>query len=356
MSLNLCYIGDARSIHLQKWLDYFSKKQYNITLISPYNLIIDNIKLCVVPDLNFRIFYPLNIFLKTIKITQLLKRINPDIIHIHYLSNNGLSGVNFRNSKLITTVWGSDILTELKNAKISGITRKYILNHSDVITATSQFLLNATKSYLHQDNNIKLIPFGVDTEFFKPVKKKLNSKEITISFIKQLEKHYGPQYLIEAYKFVHKQFPNTKLKIAGNGSQKSHLIKLVKEYKLIESVEFLGHISREEVKQLLQATDIFVMPTVCPESFGVAALEAQAMEVPVVASNIGGIPEAVSNKKSALLTEPKNSVQLAESISKLSIDNKLRLAMGKAGRQFVLNNYQWENCAKIMEDLYNSVL
>jgi glycosyltransferase involved in cell wall biosynthesis len=102
--------------------------------------------------------------------------------------------------------------------------------------------------------------------------------------------------------------------------------------------------------------DIFVMPsTENSETFGVAAIEAQAMEIPVVASKIGGIPEAMLDGTTGILVEPKNVEQLADAMIRLIENPEDRKRMGKAGRQFVLNNYNLEENVGLFESLYKSM-
>ena len=92
------------------------------------------------------------------------------------------------------------------------------------------------------------------------------------------------------------------------------------------------------------------------ESFGVAIIEALACEVPVVATNVGGLPEVVLDGVSGLVVSPKDVDATALAISKLIEDESLRRALGIAGRKFVLQNYEWAENAKRMERVYESVL
>jgi glycosyltransferase involved in cell wall biosynthesis len=92
------------------------------------------------------------------------------------------------------------------------------------------------------------------------------------------------------------------------------------------------------------------------ESFGVAAVEASATGLPVVASNVGGIPEVVVDNVTGYLVEKKNMEKLAEAIEKLIHDPRLRLEMGKAGREFVEREYVWKDNLVAMKNLYEKIL
>ena len=101
--------------------------------------------------------------------------------------------------------------------------------------------------------------------------------------------------------------------------------------------------------------DIFVMPSLS-ESFGVSALEAESMEIPVVATNVGGIPEVVVNEVTGLLVKPNNHWALANAIIKLLSNNDLRTKMGKNGRKLVIEKYNWQENMEKIEKIYKSLI
>jgi glycosyltransferase involved in cell wall biosynthesis len=134
----------------------------------------------------------------------------------------------------------------------------------------------------------------------------------------------------------------------------NHLKQLSVDLKIKKHVHFTGYKQYNEIPAILSELDIFVMPSLI-EAFGVAAVEAQAMEVPVVASNVGGVSEAVLDGKTGILVEPRNVQQLAAAVIKLIKDPELRKSMGKEGRRFVLENYNLEENVCLFERLYQNL-
>ena len=195
-------------------------------------------------------------------------------------------------------------------------------------------------------------------EFFKP-KENLKSKDnsFIIGTIKTLEKKYGIDYLIKGFKIVKDKNPNLhlKLKIAGNGSQLDNLKELVKELNLEDSVEFLGRIPLNEVSNVFNSFDIAVFPSL-RESFGVAAVEAQACGIPVIVTSVGGHPEVVINDKTGIIVESENSRQISDAILKLLNDENLRKSMSIEGRNFVKENYEINLNFNAIEDIYKEIL
>jgi glycosyltransferase involved in cell wall biosynthesis len=120
-------------------------------------------------------------------------------------------------------------------------------------------------------------------------------------------------------------------------------------------VRFLGEVPHEQVPEVLQQLDIFAMPSTY-EGFGVAALEAEAMEMPVVASRIHGIPDVVVDGETGLLVPPRDRQALAAALERLATDADLRRRLGQAGRAFVAEQYSWEENTAQMEALYRAAL
>jgi glycosyltransferase involved in cell wall biosynthesis len=109
--------------------------------------------------------------------------------------------------------------------------------------------------------------------------------------------------------------------------------------------------------RLLQSMDIFTILSVLDsETFGVAAVEAAACGIPVVATKVGGLPEVVEDGVTGLLVAPANSRETAEALSKLLDNESLRLEMGTQGRKKVLNQYDWSNNLKSMIAIYRNLV
>jgi glycosyltransferase involved in cell wall biosynthesis len=119
-------------------------------------------------------------------------------------------------------------------------------------------------------------------------------------------------------------------------------------------VKFLGVLPQRKVAEEMDRSDVFAIPSLS-ESFGVAALEASASGVPVIASNVGGLPEVVKDGETGFLTKPGDAGEIESKLDKLYEDADLRRIMGKAGREFVLNNYRWEESCRKMEVVYKKL-
>jgi len=229
------------------------------------------------------------------------------------------------------------------------------LSQARAITATSHFLARVTAQYASPERRIYVIPFGVDCEVFKPTERKERRDHLVVGFLKHLEPKYGPEYLIRAICRIVEALPQTRLLMVGSGSMREELEVLVADLGLGTRVFFTGAIPHKDVPRTLAKMDIFAMPSI-HDAFGVAALEAQAMGVPVVATRVEGIPEVVENEMTGILVEPRNVEQLSQAITKLIENPELRSEMGRRGREYVLAHYQWEQNASEIEEIYVDVV
>ncbi|PKL67786.1 MAG: glycosyl transferase family 1 [Methanobacteriales archaeon HGW-Methanobacteriales-1] len=272
----------------------------------------------------------------TIKLVQMVRENDINLIHAHYLSPPGLIGLM---ASMITgvpfcvTIHGSDVFLLSSNRILRPIF-KLILNHAlgvfVVSEAVKDKVLELEIPKLEQ--KIKITWNGVDTNRFNPQNKGKLRKELGIEddeqiilFVGNLVAQKGVKHLLRAKKLMEEP---SKLVIVGGGPLLQEL-KGMAEYEDQKSVIFTG--SRSDIEQLIPDADVVVLPSVS-ESFGIALLEGMASGKPVVATNVGGIPELV-NEDVGILVEPKNPVALAEALDKLLKDPQMREKMGEMAQK-----------------------
>ena len=230
--------------------------------------------------------------------------------------------------------------------------RQY-LNLADHIVAVSQAAADFM-SLLVDYVPISVIPNGVDCELFKP-RPDVKRSGRRILYVSRLVNRKGPHVLIRAFKRVVGEIPDADLVIVGDGYLGSALRMMTYDLGLVDSVKFLGDISSERLARIYASSDIFVLPSLHAESFGMVLLEAMASEVPVVASETGGVPEVVKDGDEGILVKPGDEEQLAQAILELLRSEERRSQMAKAGRRKVLARYDWRIVGEEMLKLYNSL-
>lgn len=348
--MRLCFLAPANSTHTQKWLGYFREKGYEIHLVSFHFAKIQGVHLHYLAA-PLKPFYLLHIP----RIKFLLKKIRPDILHAHYASSYGFVGAALHFHPFVVSVWGSDVVEFPDHSLIHKKMIRHVLDQADGITATSKMLSDITSGFTSPKKNITRIPFGVDLDRFKPALEKNRRSGITLGVIKKLDRTYGIEYLIRGFALVEKKYQDARLLIAGDGPLLGELKNLARQLGCGRKIEFTGKIPHSQVPALLNQMDIFVMPSI-RESFGIAALEASACELPVIASNVGGVPEVILDRKTGLLIPPQNPSAIADAVLYLIANPDHRKKLGKSGREFVKKNYDWQKNAQRMESLYKEIL
>lgn len=202
---------------------------------------------------------------------------------------------------------------------------------------------------------IAMIPNGIDVDMFRvsPQRNDENHPDRTVGIIARLSPIKGHVYLIEAMAQVVREFPDARLFIFGQGNIKYSLVNAAEKFKVIEKVLFLPAISNPA--EVLREIDIFVMPSL-DEGLGLSLLEAQASGIPVVASNVGGIPTVVRNEISGLLVPPRDAQALAGAIMRIMDDKKLAMRLGGRGRADVMEKFNVKFMAKKVEEVYAEVV
>ena len=359
--MKICYLADAQSIHTQRWVRSVSAEGHEVivitfrpsiikgvtvhTLKSPYNDLIS-------PTTHVwdRLHYVFN--RKQVKL--ILDSFAPDILHAFWATSYGFLGSRMQHPNFLVSVWGQDITKSPNKYFIMKIIVKYVLKKAKYIFCTSEYLANETKKYINDNNKIIKIPFGVERYFFS--KKKIYNKNITIGSTKSLEKYYGGDILIKAFAIIIKEFPDVKLKLVGDGTYKYKLVELINSLQIEDKSTIIPAVNHLDIPSILSTIDIFVMPSIVAESFGVSALEASAMGLPVVASNLGGIPEVVINKVTGILVDPNSVDSLVNALSELIKSRYLCEKYGDAGRIFVKENYRWNNNVQMQIRKYKKLV
>ena len=203
-----------------------------------------------------------------------------------------------------------------------------------------------------------IIPNGVDTKHFSPdalpIEEFIDGK-LNILFIGRLEKRKGLDYLLEAYKRVKPEMPNSRLIVVGPGIRLRHKYEKRVRRNGLKDVVFVGYASYRDLPRYYKTADIVCCPAIGWESFGIVLIEAMAVGKPIVASNIKGYASVLTNGVEGLLVPPKNAEKLAEALISLMSDESLRQQLGANGWHRA-TEYSWESVAQRVLDYYVRVL
>lgn len=223
-----------------------------------------------------------------------------DLLHVHYAIPHASSAYLAKqilrsqgiHIPIITTLHGTDITLVGRDAAFGPVIA-FSINESDGVTAVSDFLKNATNELFPITREIEVIPNFIDLNRFKKQKKDHFKLAICPNNEKLLvhTSNFRKVKRIEDIVMMFDQLRHivpSKLLLVGDGPERSRIEYMCRELKLMHDVRFLGNL--DAIEEVLSVADLFVMPSET-ESFGLAALEAMACEVPLITSNAGGLPE-----------------------------------------------------------------
>jgi glycosyltransferase involved in cell wall biosynthesis len=168
---------------------------------------------------------------------------------------------------------------------------------------------------------------------------------------RQLFPRKGIRFLIEAVAQLVPRFPELRLVLAGDGFERADLIALAQRLGIVDRVTFLGWVPNAALPPYYRAAAVSVIPSL-EEGFGIPAAEAMGCEVPVVATDAGGLPEVVEDQVTGLVVPRGDSAALAAAIGSLLDDPERRRRMGRAGRARALRLFDWDRTAEQFEALY----
>jgi len=196
----------------------------------------------------------------------------------------------------------------------------------------------------------EVVPNIIDLELFRPAQQRVEPQDFTLAVTRNLEPIYGLETALRAIDIVRRDVPNVRLKIAGSGPQRSELEALIAELDLGRHVELLGRLDREEVLALYQGADAMLNPTRV-DNMPNSVLEALACGLPVISTNVGGVPFIVEHGQTALLVEPEDPQAMAEAILTLHRDRALGASLRERGMREVAR-YSWREVGPLWLNLY----
>jgi len=348
----LALVGNASKGHLAKWASHFASIGWRVYVASfePAEIAgVDVIQLRKSAPSHARYFFAAS------QLRRILKRIKPSIVHAHYASGYGLLGALSATATYIISVWGSDVYEFPRRSPIHAQLLRFTLNTADYVCSTSWAMARESRRYTRQP--ITVTPFGIDCAEYDPGLGSNGGAGLVVGTVKTLDAMYGIAYLLRAFALVVHRAPRleVRLVIAGGGPQRYELEQLARELGIAQHTRFLGPLPQPCVPSTLRGFSVYAALSE-RESFGVAVLEASACGIPVLATDVDGLPEVVENGITGLLVPPRDVVSAANAMERLLRDRRLRARLGAAGRKFVLERYQWADTAKIMERLYDAAL
>jgi N-acetyl-alpha-D-glucosaminyl L-malate synthase BshA len=284
-----------------------------------------------------------------------------EILHVHYAIPHAISAhlakeILQSRLKFITTLHGTDITLVGRDESYLPIT-KFGIESSDGVTAVSQWLKSETARNFSTDKAIEVIPNFVDPDRFKRDGSAFRhvygaSNEKLLCHVSNFRPVKRIMDVLQVFARVSPRVPSRLLMI-GDGPDRSRAEAFCREHHLRERVFFLGNVPNLE--EIVGAADLFLLPSEA-ESFGMAALEAMASEVPVIATKAGGLPEVVVDGETGYLLPVGDVEGMAERAIEILSDAELQRKMGRRAREVAIERFDERKIVPMYREFYERVI
>jgi L-malate glycosyltransferase len=301
------------------------------------------------------------------KIVQVSRSEHLDIIHAHYAIPHAAAAYLARQilastprtavARTITTLHGTDI-TLLGSDPSYSEAVAFCIQQSDGVTAVSESLRADTYSQLAVAHAIRVIPNFLDCS----VHRRLSVPDLRVRFAPDDTKlvihvsNFRPvkrvTAVVEVFARIRREVP-ARLLMVGDGPDLGDAVQLARALGLADDVQFLGE--QDQVIPLMSVSDVFLLPS-AQESFGLAALEAMACGVPVVASRVGGLPEVIEHGRIGMLHLPDDLDGMAQSAVRLLTDPQFHERLAEEARRTVHEKFCSEKIVPLYEAFYEEII
>jgi len=294
-------------------------------------------------------------------IRALLKKHPVAAIHAHWLIPQGaLACVQSARPPVLCTSHGGDLFG--MNDPLSTLLKRWTVRNADVVAVVSSAMTEKVDALSGgRAVNVPVMPMGADLSACFVPDRTVKRRRARLLFVGRLVEKKGLTHLIHAMSSIVERHPDASLHIAGSGPEQNSLSQLVGHLGLEEQVTFLGRRSHQELVRLYQESAVAVFPFIQAgdgdmEGLGLVMLEAMGCECPVIASDLPAIRDVIDNGKTGLMAEPGNPESLAKQVDiLLSSPDRLK-DIGRSGREYAFNNYDWKVSAARYEQLFGELM
>ena len=333
-------------------------------LPSRLNILHENVRFHEVTVTPYPLFdpYPPYTLALASKMAEVASYEKLDVLHVHYAIPHAISAhlakqiLGDGRLKVITTLHGTDITLVGRDESYLPIT-KFGIEVSDGVTAVSKWLKDETAENFNTTKAIEVIPNFVDPSRFKPHPNGFcnvfgTPEEPVITHVSNFRPVKRVMDVVEVFERVTRVVPS-RLVMVGDGPDRSKAEAYCRDRRLRDRVVFLGNVPNLE--EVVGASDLFLLPSEA-ESFGMAALEALASEVPVIATRAGGLPEVVDDGETGYLLPVGDVEGMAARAIEILSNDTLHKKMGKRARELAIERFEEKKIVPWYREMYERVI
>jgi len=386
--------GDGTAPFIQSIAEHLVKIGHDVEVVAPYDAEVQEDESAKVKVHRFRYIWPLRwhimgharslqadvrlrplvyfllplfLFEAFIRLMQVTRAQKSQMIHVNWVLPNGsvaalvsaLTGIPF-----VVSLHGSDVYVARSNPIYRSVAG-WVFRRASAVTACSKELLQKAGE-LGAPQDTHMLTWGADPGIFQPRPNSpdlarslgLSADEINIIALGRFVYKKGFDFLLRAFAALALHYPNARLLIGGDGPLRASLEELARTHGIQNQVAFPGRIPWDQVADFLSLGDIFVLPSIQDEhgnldGLPTVLLEAMACGLPVIASQIGGVPLVIQDGVNGLHVPPGDGQSLSKAIERLLQYPDEREKLGQAARGSVVSEHNWDAVANKLTKIFN---
>jgi L-malate glycosyltransferase len=368
--MRILYIAPLTSIHAQRWIRFFRDRGHDVHVLSfspDHNEPLSGISYhyLALPAKKLPLLFDVLLskipFYKSIK--EIIYRVNPDILHVHWIDFLSYAASKTGFHPLVLTAWGSDILVKPQGSfKVRHIVRTAI-GAADLITCDATHMKAALCTFGAKADRVAVINFGTDCATFCPERRSCEfAKEVgfepdslVVMSMRQLKPIYDIPTFIRSMPAILKEVPHARFVIASDGSEREALMNQVVRAGLEHFVRFSGYVADHDLPRYAASADVSISTSLSDAGLAATTAEAMACGVPVVITDFGNNKEWAKEGETGFLFARGDDEELAAKVILLLKNSRLRQEVGDRGRNLILEKNNWQVEMTKIEDLYAQI-
>jgi len=353
--IHICFLAEMTDIHTFKFVDYFSKRGYKVSIISFTPGKVEGVSTYFI-DLGYFSKLKLKYILGLPKVMAILSKIKPDIVHAIYLTSFGFVGAFTKRCPLVVSAVGSDVILRTKKTSPFLYFTRYAISRAELIHSQSPHLTARLIELGVEKDKIITFTYGIDLEDFKQKNEDCFGKinKIVIS-TRRLNPIYNIKLLMNAIPFILEKVPGVMFMLVGDGEQEKELRSLAEKLKIKDAVRFTGKLPNVKVLDHLSQADVYVS-TSLSDGQSISLLEAMATGTFPVVTDIDANREWVENGKNGFLCSVSDSNDLAEKIVRALLDDKLRFEASRRNKDLLEEKGNYRKNMGLLEKYYMKLI
>ncbi|MCH7527418.1 MAG: glycosyltransferase family 4 protein [Planctomycetes bacterium] len=365
--MKICLLGETGSVHLECIATGLVRLGHRVHVIchKPVPMEGVTVERFAVPPFGIR--YPARWRKRWLLYLRRMMR-SYDIVHVHFLHDWGLTPEIADEGRLIVTPWGTEITAPLEDDEPSrelAAMRRGLLRMARCVTFFGTPFAHTIAQFADLDSpsfplakggtgGVVVVPLGVNTELFSP-RPARSDMAPRVGYFKGYAPVYDPETMISAAALVHKKRPDVRFDFVGSGVRRPARRRYAVKMGIDHAIRWIDRQPHDALPDIMAGWVLTAISS-RSESYGLAALEASAMELPVIATDVGGLRETVQHDVTGLRVPPQDPAALADAMVTLINDPDRRREMGRRGRRMVLERFEENRCLHQLVDLYTQTI